>query len=118
MIEPGDTVVLLTTGEVGIVEEIFEDPSSVRVFSRGTRHEVAPVFVTKLEASEVAIINHVVERVAKVIDTFREEELYDPVYNEEGEIIYSGAAAAVLSTIAYPVLLVKLRKLREMENEF
>jgi hypothetical protein len=122
-----DYVVILSTQEVGIVTEIVYDPFQYKVMARGEILYVNPRDLVLLDIEKTWALNHALVLTASAIDQYRDEELYDPVYDKSGHIIYSSAAAAVLRSLAYPSLILELHRaaekitllenrLREMEH--
>lgn len=116
----GDYVLYKNTGEVGVVVRPFGHDQYV-IMTRGLTHIVEPPDVEVLDAKQAGVINAALLQTARVIDAYRDEETYDPVYSEEGEIQYSASAAAVLRNLGYPALIVSLSKagdrIRELEEQ-
>lgn len=102
----GDYVIIKATSDFGLVEDILE--SSVVVRIAGDTKEVSTEECRKLSDAQVAFFNQALSLTTQIIDKYHDDDVYDPVYNEEGEIIYSSSAAAVLRGLAFPSLVLEL----------
>jgi len=112
-IKVGDFVIVKDAGEVGVVTEKTENPLSYRVRARGTSSTYSPYDILGLTAAQVRILNQSLAAVASVIDTYREADVYDPVYDEEGKIVYSSAAATVFRVLSFAEMIVHLGNLSD-----
>lgn len=107
-IQPDDYVVIRRSNEVGRVTEVFTDPVAYRVQASGEVREYYLDDVVQLTPIQIHILNTALKSVAEVIDMYHDDDVYDPRYSEEGEIIFSSAAAAVLRTLAFPTLILEM----------
>lgn len=105
-----DYVVINATQEIGQVTALYADPSEYRITSRGVTRNYSPFEVTRLSLEQTWVLDKALQLVSETIDRYHDEDAYGPVYNEEGTIVYSSAAAAVLRALGYPALLLKLHE--------
>jgi cobalamin biosynthesis protein CbiD len=116
-IEVDDLVYIKSTRLVGQVV-IVQPEGRLEVHSQGHINNYGLADLEKLEPQDVAVINQALVSAAVAIDDNNEEESYNPVFSEEGHIVFSNAAAAALAAIDYVRLVIELRKLGEEVNDF
>lgn len=107
----GDFVYIEELREVGEVVEVIDDPWQVRVRARGeTTDWYNPSDLKPLSPVEVMTVDTAMKVVAQAIDRYNDS--YQAVADDDGTIIYSNSARAVLRDLNYVPLILMINKYR------
>lgn len=110
-INKGDYVILKSTSDIGEVIDVERDSARYQVRARGSVSTYFQHEIITLTPEQIIVLNQALSSIARVIDEYHDDDVYEPIYNAEGFITYSSSAAAVFRILEFPKLIVELDNL-------